>query len=468
MSNFNLITLSDSYKYSHHDQLEPGTEIMHSYMSSRGGQYEKIPVVGLQYYIKQYLLHPISMADIDEAEEAITAHGEPFNRAGWIHILVHHNGYLPISSKAVPEGTVMNPHDVMLTIENTDTMVPWLTSWLETLLLKIWYPMTVAAKSLAVREALELFHIKTVGNTLGVPFAFHNFGDRGSSSVESAAIAGAAHLTQFMGTDNFNATMLVRKNYQEHMAGFSIPATEHSTVTSWGREREYNMIEYYLERNKGKPIIACVLDSFNIYKAVHFVTTSLKEKIESEDYPIFVIRPDSGEPIQVISAIISVMETNGVAFTTNDLGYKLFNKYRIIWGDGVTPETISEILNFAKSQGYAASNFAFGSGGDLCQNVTRDTCKFAFKCSAAVVNGVERDVFKDPITDAGKTSLKGRQTVVNWHTMGWAQKKHKQIQTIRMDEFDPEQHEHFLVEIFRDGKLLKDYTFAEIRDRAKK
>ena len=162
------------------------------------------------------------------------------------------------------------------------------------------------------------------------------------------------------------------------------------------------------------------------------------------------------------------METNGVAFTTNDLGYKLFNKYRIIWGDGVTPETISEILNFAKSQGYAASNFAFGSGGDLCQNVTRDTCKFAFKCSAAVVNGVERDVFKDPITDAGKTSLKGRQTVVNWHTMGWAQKKHKQIQTIRMDEFDPEQHEHFLVEIFRDGKLLKDYTFAEIRDRAKK
>jgi nicotinamide phosphoribosyltransferase len=437
-------------------------------MSSRGGRYKKIPAVGIQLYIKKHLLSPITARDIDEAEEALTAHGEPFNRKGWEYILKEHNGFLPISIKAVPEGTIVSPHDVIMVVENTDKEnVAWLDSWLETLLLKTWYPMTIAAKSLAVREELERFHMETVGNIDAVPFAFHNFGDRGSSSVESAAIAGMAHLTQFMGTDNFNSTMLVRRYYGEHMAGFSIPASEHSTVTSWGRDREYDMITHYLEKSKGRPIIACVMDSYDVYKSVNFVTTVLKDKIESDEYPIFVIRPDSGEPIEVIGKILDVMEKNNVSYTVNTKGFKLFNKYRLIWGDGITPETISDILKFTQSRNYAANNFAFGSGGDLCQNLTRDTCKFAFKCSAAIVNGEERDVFKDPITDAGKTSLKGRQTLIRWKTKGWADKKVSQIQTIRLDEFDEALHEEILVEVFRDGKLLKDYTFAEVRENTR-
>lgn len=464
----NLVNLSDSYKYSHYLQYPKGTQIVHSYLESRGGQYDSVVFFGLLNILKEYLVKPITKEDVAETAALCAAHGEPFNKEGWMYIVDYHDGYLPVVIKAVPEGMVLKPHNVMLTVENTDPMVPWVTSFLETLLLKVWYPITIASKSYAVRKMLEKHHTATMDNIDGVAFAFHNFGDRGSSSVESAAIGGVAHLTQFMGTDNFNCLTLARDVYgatilDNKLAGFSIPASEHSTVTSWGRDGEFDMIRNYLEKSKGQGMIACVLDSYNIYNAVEFVTTELKDKIESNEYPIFVIRPDSGEPIEVIGNILRIMKKSGVAYTTNSKGFKQFNKYRIIWGDGITPEVINEILNYTTSKGYAAGNFAFGSGGDLMQNVNRDTCKFAIKCSAIVVNNVEREVYKDPITDKGKASKKGRQTLIKWKTRGWSNTKTDDIQTIALKNFNPELHEEVLVEVFRDGRILKRQTLIEIR-----
>lgn len=465
---YNLLNLADSYKYSHFNQYPEKIEFTQSYLESRGGKYDNLVFVGLQYILKEYLSKPITQADIDEAEELCKAHGEPFNKAGWLHILNEHDGYLPVRIKALPEGTVVSPKIVMLTVENTDKKVPWLPSWLETLLLKVWYPTTVASKAFAVRETLEKFHMETVGDLTGVPFAFHNFGDRGSSGVESAAIAGMAHLTQFMGTDNFNSLTLVRKNYKQHMAGFSIPATEHSTVTSWGREGEYAMITNYLEKSKGLPIIACVMDSYDVYKATDYVTTVLKDKIESDAYPTFVIRPDSGEPLEVIAGILDIMEKNNVSYTVNAKGYKVFDKYRLIWGDGITPETINAILTYVTVwRKYAATNIAFGSGGDLCQNVNRDTAKFAIKCSSATIDGKEIDVFKDPITDQGKASKKGRQTTVRWKIQGWHDYKSTEIESIRESKFDLELHEELLETVYLNGYIVKEYTFAEVRENAK-
>lgn len=309
----------------------------------------------------------------------------------------------------MPEGGIYGNKEPLLTIENTDPNCAWLVGYLETLLLKIWYPTTIATKSYAVRKMLLKHWERTADNVNGVDFAYHNFGDRGSSSVESAAIGGVAHLTQFKGTDNFNALTLSNKFYDGKYQGFSIPASEHSTVTSWGRENEFEMIETYLETYKSSPIIACVLDSYDIYRAVDFVTSGkMKEKIESKDYPIFVIRPDSGDPISVFKKILLSLQKNNVSYKINYKGYKLFDKYRIIWGDGVTMAVIDDILTTLTALGYSAENFAFGSGGDLMQNVNRDTCKFAMKCSAIRVNGQWRDVYKDPITDKGKSSFRGR------------------------------------------------------------
>jgi nicotinamide phosphoribosyltransferase len=101
------------------------------------------------------------------------------------------------------------------------------------------------------------------------------------------------------------------------------------------------------------------------------------------------------------------MEDNSVAFTVNDKDYKVWNKYRIIWGDGITMETMAEILEYVTERNYSSDNIAFGSGGWLMQQHDRDTQKFAIKCSAVRINDEIRDVFKDPITDHGKKSKKG-------------------------------------------------------------
>jgi nicotinamide phosphoribosyltransferase len=412
----NIINLTDSYKFAHYKIYPKGTEIIHSYLAPRGGEYEKVVMHGLPYILKYYLSGAIirTLYDIDEAEKLATQHGVPFNKKGWQYIAIELQGKLPIEIKALPEGTIAKPNQPLLTIENTDPNCAWLVGYLETLLLKIWYPITIASKSLAVKEMLLKHWEKTADNIAGVDFAYHNFGDRGSSSVESASIGGVAHLTQFKGTDNFNCLQHSNKYYDGKYQGFSIPASEHSTVTSWGRENEFEMIENYLETYKSSPIIACVMDSYDIYKAVDFVTSGeMKEKIESKDYPIFVIRPDSGKPVEVLRKIFAIMDENGVKYDINSKGYKVLDKYRIIWGDGINAEMINDILIRFSDKGMgglalSAQNFAFGSGGDLMQNVSRDTLKFAMKCSAIKVNGEWRDVYKDPITDQGKKSIRGR------------------------------------------------------------
>jgi len=407
----NLINLTDSYKFSHFNQYPKGTEIIHSYLAPRGGEYEKVVMHGLPYILKKYLsgFARATFDKIDEAEKLANTHGVPFNRKGWEYIAYELHGKLPIEIKALPEGTIVGNKEPLLTIENTDTNCAWLVGYLETLLLKIWYPITIASKSLAVKEILLKYWEKTADNIAGIDFAYHNFGDRGSSSVESAAIGGVAHLTQFKGTDNFNCLEHSNKYYDGKYQGFSIPASEHSTITSWGRENEFDMIKNYLETYKNSPIIACVLDSYDIYKAVDFVSSGkMKEKIESKDYPIFVIRPDSGNPIEVIDKIIQILEANKISRSFNSKGYKVFDKYRIIWGDGISLKTIDEILSSTEKYNISAQNFAFGSGGDLMQNVSRDTLKFAMKCSAIKVNGKWRNVYKDPITDQGKKSIRGR------------------------------------------------------------
>jgi len=404
-----MITLTDSYKLSHFNQYPQGTQIIHSYIMPRGGQYDKVLFFGLQYYIQEYINKAITQIDIDNAEKLSIQHGTPFYKEGWEYILKQHNGKLPLIIYAKEENKLYNNKTPLVVIENTDPKCFWLTSYVETLLLKIWYPTTIATKCYYIKKMIESYYDIAQEDKAGLDFAYHNFGDRGSTSVETAAIGGLAHLTQFKGTDNFNCLTFSQKYYNNEFQGFSIPATEHSTVTSWGRENEFNMIENFIETYKSYVLIACVCDSYDIYKTTNFLTSGLiKEKIESNNYPTFVIRPDSGQPIEVITKILDIMHNNNVAFTTNQAGYKLFNKYRILWGDGITEQTIENILLHFISQKISPKNFAFGSGGDLMQNCNRDTLKFAYKCSAAKINGQWVDVYKDPITDKGKTSLKGR------------------------------------------------------------
>ncbi|HXG23954.1 MAG TPA: nicotinamide phosphoribosyltransferase domain-containing protein, partial [Chthonomonadales bacterium] len=154
----NLLLMTDSYKLTHWKQYPPGTEIVYSYFESRGGKFGATVFFGLQYFLMEYLSGPVVTREkIEEAADFVGKHlGDPglFNREGWEYILEQHGGRLPVVIRAVPEGMVVPTHNVLITIENTDPRCYWLTNYLETLLVEIWYPVTVATLSHEMRKLI--------------------------------------------------------------------------------------------------------------------------------------------------------------------------------------------------------------------------------------------------------------------------------------------------------------------------
>ena len=456
----NLILNTDSYKTSMFKQYPMGTTGVYSYIESRGGQYDYTVMFGLQAFIKEYLLEPITQADIDLADEILTAHGEPFNREGWEYILSAHGGYLPVVIKSVPEGSVVPVSNVLATIENTDPKAFWLTTWLETALLRaVWYGTTVATQSYSIKQVIKQA-LERTGDPAGLDFKLHDFGARGVSSFESAGIGGAAHLVNFMGTDTISGILFAREYYNAGVAGFSIPAMEHSTVTSWGREGEAaaykNMLTVY---GKKGAILACVSDSYDIFNAAENIWgEELRQQVIDSGATV-VIRPDSGDPILVCRKLVQILDKK-FGHTINDKGYKVLNNVRLIQGDGINEHAVRMILGDFAVYGYSADNIAFGMGGALLQIVNRDTQRFAMKCSSMQQNGEWIDVQKDPITDSGKKSKKGRVTL--WTNSGGEYASGVTAPTGWSDKGIGGWTEA-LEEVFRDGKLVKEITFAEVR-----
>ena len=448
-----VILEADSYKYSQYVQYPPGTTGVYSYIESRGGAWKKTVFYGLQIFLKEYLSKPITLEDVDEAEAIILAHGEPFNREGWEYIVREHGGRLPVRIKAVPEGTVIGTNNVLVTIENTDPKCFWLTSFLETALLRaVWYPTTVATNSYVSKQII-LKALEKTGDPGLINFKLHDFGNRGVSSTESAGIGGSAHLVNFMGTDTVEALIYARKYYGADMAGFSIPAMEHSTVTSWGRENEVDAYRNMLHKfAKPGNIIACVSDSYDIYEACKKWGTELKDEVINSGATV-VIRPDSGDPVEVNVKCAQILEQY-YGSTVNQKGYKVLNNVRLIQGDGINHETIEAILDALAEAGFSADNIAFGQGGALLQQVNRDSLKFAMKCSAAEINGNWVDVYKDPITDHGKKSKRGRVTL------------YKDRYGEYFSGVEDQRLSSVLVTVFEDGVITKEYTFDEVRANA--
>jgi len=459
----NILLNTDSYKVSMFKQYPVGTTGVYSYIESRGGRYDTTVMFGLQAFIKEYLLEPITQADIDVADEILTAHGEPFNRDGWEYILRQHKGYLPVIIRAVPEGTVVPVKNVLATIENTDPECYWLTTYLETALLRaVWYPTTVATQSKSIKKVI-LDYLEKTGDPSTINFKLHDFGARGVSSMESAGIGGAAHLVNFMGSDTVTGILYAREYYNGGIAGFSIPAAEHSTITSWGRDGEVNAYRNMLT-NFAKPgsIVAVVSDSYDVFNAASKLWgEELRQEIVESGATV-VIRPDSGDPLTICRQLIRILGEK-FGYTTNDKGFKVLNNVRLIQGDGVNEHTIRMILGDFMVYGWSADNIAFGMGGALLQQLDRDTQKFAMKCSSAQINGVWVDVQKDPITDSGKKSKAGRVTL--WESggeyqssvtkpTGWTDKGLGWTEVLQ--------------EVYRDGKLTGEISFEEVRANSNK
>jgi nicotinamide phosphoribosyltransferase len=451
----NVILNSDSYKYSQFNQYPENTEYVYSYIEARGGVWKETLFFGLQAFIKEYLSEPITQADIDIADEIITSHGEPFYREGWEYILRVHAGRLPIRIKAIPEGTLVPIKNVLATIENTDPKCWWLTSFLETALLRaVWYPTTVATNSYESKKII-LDYLEKTGDPSLINFKLHDFGARGVSSMESAGIGGAAHLVNFMGTDTISGILFAREYYNAGIAGFSIPAMEHSTVTSWGKENEADAYRNMLARH-GKPgsPIAFVSDSYDIYNACDKIWGGELRQAVIDSGAVVVIRPDSGEPSEVVLNCLRILDKH-FGSVVNSKGFKVLNNVRVIQGDGIDHSSIRSILGVMYLAGYSADNVAFGQGGALLQAVTRDTMNFAMKCSAAKINGEWVDVYKDPITDSGKRSKRGRVTLY-------------QNRDGRYRSGVEDWEKSALVTVFENGELKNEISFEEVRANSRK
>lgn len=455
----NLLLRTDSYKVSHWLQYPPGAQTIYSYIESRGGLFSHSVFFGLQAYLREYLATPVTIADIDEAESLFAAHGVPFHRAGWLHLVEKHAGRLPIRIRAVEEGSVIPVKNSLLTIENTDPEFYWLTSYLETEMLRaIWYPTTVATLSAMVKSIILEHLEKTSDDPLGqIPFKLHDFGARGVSSLESAALGGMAHLVNFQGTDTVTALLAARRYYDDPMAGFSIPAAEHSTITSWGKEHECeayrNMLQQFAKPGK---LVAVVSDSYDIYHACeHIWGKELRDAVVRSGATV-VIRPDSGDPTETVLRVAQILARQ-FGTTMNSKGYHVLNYVRIIQGDGMNFQSIAECLAKLCQQQFSADNIAFGMGGGLLQQVNRDTMKFAMKCSAIQVQGRWRDVFKSPVSDMGKASKAGRLVLV--------QSAQGEMSTKRLEQSLASDTE-LLQTVYQDGQCLKTTSFQEVRQRA--
>jgi len=456
---FNILLNTDSYKASHWLQYPPGIEYVHCYIESRGGVYDETVFFGLQMFLQEYMSKPITQEMIDEAELFWPAHGEPFNKEGWQHILKEHNGYLPLKIKSVAEGTVVPVSNALVTIVNTDPKCFWLPSHVEPSILRgVWYPTTVATNSWTTRKVITSY-MKSTSDLTGqeqedaIDFMLHDFGSRGVSSLESAMIGGAAHLVNFKGSDNVPGIVHANRQYSHEMSGKSVPASEHSSITTWGKGRETeayrNMLKQYGDKFFAFSVVS---DSYDIFNAVeHIWGDELKELvIECDGW--LVIRPDSGDPATVVTKIMLLLES-AFGYIRNTKGYKVLKHVRVLQGDGITTKSIDAILSKMVGYKFSAENVLFGQGGALLQQLDRDTGRWAYKASAAFINGEWVDVFKDPITDTGKRSKRGQLMLYRSDAGKFTTDC---IGAKTMDE-------QMLTPVYLNGKILRTTTLEEVR-----
>lgn len=452
--NTNIINFfdTDSYKVSHWKQLPPNATRAMAYGEARGGATE-IKWFGLQYVLSQ--LNVPTVEEVAQVAEYCRMHfgrDDIFNSDGWLKIA--EMGYFPLKIRAVREGGVYPTSVPLFTVENTHPDFVWLVTWFETQLLRVWYPTNVATISYEIKNVISDFLEKN-GTPESIEFKLHDFGSRGATSAEAAGIGGMAHLLNFKGSDTLMGWMFAKEFYgaTPESLGFSIAASEHSTITSWGRDFEVDAYENLIRQLGGEGnIYACVSDSYDLWAALE--KWKQLEPVIKEVGGTLVVRPDSGDPVETpVNTVIRLMELFG--YTVNEKGYKVLPDHiRVIQGDGLEGKTILRILSRLDAIEISSDNIAFGMGGALLQKHDRDTFKFAYKMCAVTVDGEEREVFKDPITDPGKRSKGGYlTTLVEDDHIGYG----------RAGQDDWTVCGDLMRTVFEDSELIEPLSFDAIR-----
>lgn len=470
----NFILAADSYKTTHAKMLPKGTEAFFSYIEARKEDDFTI-FAGLQPYLIKFLTVKLTQNDLDEAKIFLDKHIGPGvmqqNYADWEYLIKEYDGQIPVRIRAVKEGTLVPTRNVLCTVECNDGRLAFLASYIETCLQRaIWYPTTVATASFKAKDIIRRMYALTGADTGGLDFALHDFGGRGVTCEEQGQIGASAHLFSFKGTDTMSGVLAANTYYFDEMSAFSVYASEHSIACSYGPEDgEKEYLNVMIDQLAPGVIVSVVADAYDVFKFTEMVTTpEYLRKIIASGGKI-VIRPDSGEPVKVLEQIYSILKKNlmskavvaefGNLITFNAKHYMQLPSFLgVLQGDGIDNEMIQRILDMLFRNCWAANNIVFGSGGALLQKHNRDTYKFAQKGSAIKINGVWKEIFKNPITDPGKTSKKGRLTLIK-------NDKTNEYQTVNFTDswVCPTGFTEMLEEVYAKGEIKRLQSLTEIR-----
>lgn len=494
--NLSAMLLADFYKIGHRAQYPENTQVVYSTWTPRISRHEgvdKIVAFGFQGFVKKYLMEFFDENFFSRScSEVVNEYARMIKNTLGGDVYVNHIeelhalGYLPLSIRAVPEGSLVPLRCPMLTIHNTDDRFFWLTNFIETIAsAEMWKPSTSATIANEYKKLFMRMAYETGAATGFVPFQGHDFSMRGMSGLEDAMLSGAGHLLSFTGTDSIPSIAYLEKYYganvEKELIGTSIPATEHSVMCANGFETDSDELAAYkrlLTEVYPKGYVSIVSDTRDFWNVISNVIEPLKELILARDGKL-VIRPDSGDPVKIISGDDGnprVLESKGLVEslwdifggTTNDAGFKELNiKIGCIYGEAINLERAKEILERLKAKGFASTNVVFGIGSYTYQFNTRDTYGFAYKSTHCKIAGTEKNLFKDPKTDDGtKKSQKGVVRVKRQRmamTSG-TELVYEDGLNLADQYFDGNE----LREIFLDGKLIINDNLSEIRARLAK
>ncbi len=442
---------TDSYKFTHPALYPDGTTEVYSYMEDRIPATESTMMVGLQYYIQEYLTKPAAYGffDVQRLKRQHLAHfGFPLDpKVEASMIQINKQGYLPIQIDAIPEGLLVPGGTPKFTIHNTEPHAFWLPNYLETLLMKVWYPSTVATTSYQCRKIFEKY-LHTCDDPSVINFMLQDFGYRGASSEESAAIGGFAHLVNFLGSDTWAAIDFAEDYYGcTKMPCFSVAASEHTCTIAWGKAHEADMYEHALDTYPDH-ILSLVADSYDVENAIdNIFGIKLIEKIKRRKMPL-VIRLDSGDPV---SGVMKALMKLGQKFGTykNNAGFTMLKYVKILQGDGVNPKSIDMILSNMHTFGWSMANIVFGMGGALLQRTDRDVNRVAIKGSHVIINGQGYPIRKEVLSQPDKASKPGKFYVSRKFT----------VSNTPCDD-------NILLPVFRNGKQLRKWSIGDLRNLA--
>ncbi len=480
----NPFLLTDFYKVGHPFQYPKNTTLVYSNLTARKSRLDgvnEIVFFGLQYFIKEYLIDYFNKNFFNEEKEAVLADYKRRIKTSlgsdlptYEHLSALHDlGYLPIEIKSLPEGSRVPMRVPCLTIVNTLPEFYWLTNFFESIMSAvIWQPITSATIAYEYRKILNRFAEETGMPSEFVQWQGHDFSFRGMSSLESAVLSGMGHLLSFTGTDTIPAIDGLETYYNadadKELIGGSVPATEHSVMCAGAKDGEIETFKRLITEVYPNGIVSIVSDTWDLWKVCTEYLWLLKEDVLARNGKV-VIRPDSGDPVLIICGNPdgkTENERKGVVELLWDLfggtmtnkGYKLLDSHiGAIYGDSITRDRATEICQRLKNKGFA-SQVVFGIGSYTYQYNTRDTFGMAMKATYVEIDGVGREIFKDPVTDDGtKKSATGLLQIIK--------EKNGYVLHDKVSLGQEKQGE--LKTIFKNGKIIKEYSLIEIRETLK-